>query len=116
MFTALGGFPVHRGTADREALRLGEEAIRAGEALVIFPEGTRRSGPVVEPLFEGAAFVAMRAGVPIVPVGHRRLRVGHAEGAKGHPPGQGGDGRRSADPAARAGAGRAGASRRRSPS
>jgi 1-acyl-sn-glycerol-3-phosphate acyltransferase len=36
---------------------------------VIFPEGTRQSGPKVENLFEGAAYVASKVGVPIVPVG-----------------------------------------------
>jgi 1-acyl-sn-glycerol-3-phosphate acyltransferase len=69
LFTSLGGIPVHRGGADREALRLCEAAVRAGEPVVIFPEGTRRSGPVVEDIFEGAAFVALRTGAPIVPVG-----------------------------------------------
>jgi 1-acyl-sn-glycerol-3-phosphate acyltransferase len=69
LLSALGGFPVHRGAADREALRTSIEVVDAGEPLVIFPEGTRRSGPVVENLFEGAAFVAARTGVPIVPVG-----------------------------------------------
>jgi 1-acyl-sn-glycerol-3-phosphate acyltransferase len=69
LLSALGGFPVHRGAADREALRTSIEVVDAGDPLVIFPEGTRRSGPVVENLFEGAAFVAARTGVPIVPVG-----------------------------------------------
>jgi 1-acyl-sn-glycerol-3-phosphate acyltransferase len=69
LFSSLGAFPVHRGTPDREALRVCEEALRAGEPVVLFPEGTRQSGPTVQPLFEGAAFVAARAGVPIVPVG-----------------------------------------------
>lgn len=69
LFSSLGGFPVHRGTPDREALRTCEEALRGGEPVVLFPEGTRRSGPTVQPLFEGASFVAARAGVPIVPVG-----------------------------------------------
>jgi 1-acyl-sn-glycerol-3-phosphate acyltransferase len=68
-FSSLGGFPVHRGAPDREALRVCEEAVRAGEPVVLFPEGTRQSGPTVQPLFEGAAFVAGRAGVPILPVG-----------------------------------------------
>jgi 1-acyl-sn-glycerol-3-phosphate acyltransferase len=67
--SALGAFPVHRGGADREALRRSIEVIEAGEPLVLFPEGTRRSGPVVENLFEGAAFVAARTGVPVIPVG-----------------------------------------------
>jgi 1-acyl-sn-glycerol-3-phosphate acyltransferase len=68
-FSSLGAFPVHRGTPDREALRRCEEALRSGEPVVLFPEGTRQSGPVVQPLFEGAVFVAARAGVPIIPVG-----------------------------------------------
>jgi 1-acyl-sn-glycerol-3-phosphate acyltransferase len=83
VLTALGGFPVHRGTADREALRLGEEAVRSGEALVVFPEGTRRSGTVVEGLFEGAAFMALRAGVPIIPVGIAGSEQAMPKGAKG---------------------------------
>jgi len=69
LFDSLGAFPVHRGTPDREALRACEEAVRAGEPVVLFPEGTRQSGPKLHPIFEGAAFVAARAGVPIVPVG-----------------------------------------------
>jgi 1-acyl-sn-glycerol-3-phosphate acyltransferase len=69
VFSALGAFPVHRGSADREALRRCIEVIENGEPLVIFPEGTRQVGPVVQPLFEGAAYVAARTGVPIIPVG-----------------------------------------------
>jgi 1-acyl-sn-glycerol-3-phosphate acyltransferase len=69
LFTALGAFPVRRGAVDREALRRCIEVIEGGEPLVLFPEGTRRSGPVVEELFEGTSYVAARTGVPIVPVG-----------------------------------------------
>lgn len=69
LFSSLGAIPVHRGTPDREALRRCEEAVRTGEPVVLFPEGTRQSGPRLHPLFEGAAFVAARAGVPVVPVG-----------------------------------------------
>lgn len=69
LFDSLGGIPVRRGTPDREALRSAEDALAAGEPVVLYPEGTRQSGPVVQPLFEGAVFVAARVGVPIVPVG-----------------------------------------------
>lgn len=65
----LGAFPVHRGTADRESLRTCMRVIENGEPLVMFPEGTRRSGDAVEDLFDGPAYVAARAGVPLVPVG-----------------------------------------------
>jgi 1-acyl-sn-glycerol-3-phosphate acyltransferase len=69
ILSALGGFPVSRGTADREALRRCIAVLEAGEPLVLFPEGERKSGPVVQPLFDGAAYVALRAKAPIVPVG-----------------------------------------------
>jgi 1-acyl-sn-glycerol-3-phosphate acyltransferase len=69
ILSALGGFPVARGTADREALQRCIGVLQAGEPLVLFPEGERKSGPTVQPLFDGAAYVALKAGVPIVPVG-----------------------------------------------
>jgi len=76
VFSALGGIPVARGTADREALRTCIDVLNAGEPLVMFPEGTRQHGPVVEELFDGTAYVQSRTGVPIVPVG-----IGGSEGA-----------------------------------
>ncbi len=69
LFSALGAFPVNRGTADREALSRCITVLEHGEPLVLFPEGERKDGPRVHPLFLGAAFVAARARVPIVPVG-----------------------------------------------
>jgi 1-acyl-sn-glycerol-3-phosphate acyltransferase len=69
LFSALGAFPVDRGTADREALNRCIDVLAAGEPLVLFPEGERKDGPEIHPLFDGAAYVAARAGVPIVPVG-----------------------------------------------
>lgn len=67
--SALGAYPVNRGAPDREALRRTLALLDKGEPLVLFPEGTRRTGPVVEHLAEGAAYVASRASVPVVPVG-----------------------------------------------
>ena len=43
--------------------------LEGGEPLVLFPEGERKDGPIVQPLFDGASYVAARAGVPIVPIG-----------------------------------------------
>jgi 1-acyl-sn-glycerol-3-phosphate acyltransferase len=69
LLSALGGFPVVRGTADRDALRACQAVLERGEPLVMFPEGTRQSGPTVHELFDGPAFVAARTGAPIVPIG-----------------------------------------------
>jgi 1-acyl-sn-glycerol-3-phosphate acyltransferase len=82
VLSALGGFPVSRGTADREALRRCVDVLEGGEPLVVFPEGERKSGPVVEPLFEGASYLAARAGVPIVPVGIGGSERAMPKGAK----------------------------------
>jgi len=69
LFTALGAVRVERGTADRAALRALEAALAEGSPVAVFPEGTRGSGPRVRPLFDGAAYLAVKLGVPIVPVG-----------------------------------------------
>jgi 1-acyl-sn-glycerol-3-phosphate acyltransferase len=65
----LGAFPVHRGAADRESITLSEEVLRQGHALVLFPEGTRKDGPNVDTLHDGAMFVAARTAAMVVPVG-----------------------------------------------
>jgi len=65
----VGAFPVHRESADREALQRAEEALERGQVLVLFPEGTRRQGPAIEDLMEGATFLSARTGAPIVPIG-----------------------------------------------
>jgi 1-acyl-sn-glycerol-3-phosphate acyltransferase len=66
---AVGAFPVHRESADREALRRAQRVLEAGEVLILFPEGERRSGPVVEELHEGVAFLAARTAATVIPVG-----------------------------------------------
>lgn len=67
--TLLGTFPVTRGSADLEALKRCIAVLERGDPLVLFPEGTRRNGRVIESLFDGAAFIAYKTGVPIIPVG-----------------------------------------------
>jgi 1-acyl-sn-glycerol-3-phosphate acyltransferase len=69
LFDALGAVEVDRGTADRGAMRALEGVLQAGEPVAIFPEGTRRAGPEIAPLFAGAAYLSVKYGVPIVPVG-----------------------------------------------
>lgn len=82
LLSALGGFPVHRDVADRDALRRCVDVLQCGEPLVLFPEGGRRQGPEVAALFEGAAFIAARAQVPIVPVGIAGSELALPRGAR----------------------------------
>jgi 1-acyl-sn-glycerol-3-phosphate acyltransferase len=69
LLETFGAFPVNRAGADRLALDRAQAVLEKGELLILFPEGTRRSGPKIEELHEGAAFLSARTGAPIVPVG-----------------------------------------------
>ncbi len=66
---SLGGFPVKRGTFDRESLNNARAILGRGEVLVVYPEGARQEGPRIKPVFEGAVWLAAQAGTPIVPAG-----------------------------------------------
>lgn len=61
-------FPVRRGEADRNAIRTAIELLSQGRAVAIFPEGTRTHTGEMLPPQRGAGLIALRAGVPIVPV------------------------------------------------
>ena len=67
--SSFGAFPVHRGRLDRRALRQAYQVLADGSALVMFPEGTRSSNNQLQPGLPGSALVALRSGVPILPVG-----------------------------------------------
>jgi 1-acyl-sn-glycerol-3-phosphate acyltransferase len=69
LFSSLGGFPVARGSADREAITRSLDRLAAGEPLVLFPEGERKEGTTIAPLKDGAVYLASKAQVAIVPVG-----------------------------------------------
>src|SRR4029077_15075679 len=52
------------------------------------PEGTRQSGPVVCEMFDGPAYVACRAQVPILPVGLGGTEAAMPKGQRMPPPRQ----------------------------
>lgn len=59
---------VNRHHSDMEAMRAVMKAIREGEVLGIFPEGTRYHQGLMEGVESGAAMIALRSGVPMIPV------------------------------------------------
>ena len=64
-----GAFPVHRGRLDRKALRQAQQVLAQGLALIVFPEGRRSKKAQLKSAFSGTALIALRNGVPILPVG-----------------------------------------------
>ncbi len=60
-------FPVDREGGDVTAFRHAIRLLQAGELLLVFPEGGRSQDGALEEGRVGAAFIASRAGVPLVP-------------------------------------------------
>jgi 1-acyl-sn-glycerol-3-phosphate acyltransferase len=58
--------PVRRQEVDRRAIQLALEVLKAGEIILVAPEGTR--GPELREAKEGAAYLSSRSGAPIIPV------------------------------------------------
>lgn len=88
-----GAFKVHRGQGDEEAIRTAVRLAREGEAVAIFPEGTRRTKGLAKKHkarpHTGAARVALEAGVPLIPAAiagtDRITRLGPLRVAYGPP-------------------------------
>lgn len=71
LFTAMGAIPVDRNSASaaQESLDAALEVLTAGGAFGIYPEGTRSRDGLLYRGKTGVAWLALTAGVPVVPVG-----------------------------------------------
>lgn len=68
LLEAYGVIWVHRGQPDRRALRAALLALQEGRSLCIAPEGRESLSGSLEEGTGGAAYLALKAGVPVVPV------------------------------------------------
>ncbi len=77
---ACGAYPVARGASDREAIRTATDRLLEGWATGVFIDGTRQANGRVNDPQPGAALLAARAGVPLLPVAivnsHRAMGTG----------------------------------------
>jgi glycerol-3-phosphate dehydrogenase (NAD(P)+) len=75
----MGAFPVRRGASDEESVDTALALLERGEAVVIFPEGTRiTAGSLARPK-RGVGRLALQSGAPVVPIaitGSERARNG----------------------------------------
>lgn len=78
LITALGAFPVDRGGADVGAIKTAISMIKSGEAVTVFPQGTRYRGtdPRETKPKSGVGMIAYHTKVPVVPV-YIRTRKNH---------------------------------------
>ena len=61
--------PIKRGMRDLDSMKICLKALKNGEALGIFPEGTRRGLEKGAKVQNGAAYMALKTKVKVVPVG-----------------------------------------------
>src|SRR5215210_1946422 len=68
LLNCLGAFPVRRGESDDESMATARALLERGQAVVIFPEGTRiRTGSLARPK-RGVGRLALQSGKPVVPI------------------------------------------------
>ncbi len=60
--------PVKRGTGDIGAVKASLKTLKDGEALGIFPTGTREKKNPNAPVKSGAALIATKSGTPVIPI------------------------------------------------
>src|SRR3954469_21851513 len=75
----LGAFPIRRGESDEESVETAKQILHRGDALVIFPEGTRIREGSLGRAKRGVGRLALEIGAPVVPVavhGTERARRG----------------------------------------
>lgn len=68
LMTVGGTIPVQRGEADTNAIKSALRVLKAGECILLAPEGTRSRTGQLQPAKAGAAMLAMRGDAQIVPV------------------------------------------------
>jgi 1-acyl-sn-glycerol-3-phosphate acyltransferase len=69
LWHVLGGFPVRRDIADVRAIDTALALLERGQAVGVYPEGTRSKTGEMLPFLKGAAWLALRTGAPLVPCG-----------------------------------------------
>ena len=70
----LGAIPVERARVNRQSADIAAELLESGWSLVIFPEGGRSTDGWGQEFRGGAAYLAKRCGVPVVPIHLKGVR------------------------------------------
>jgi len=67
LIRSLNAIPIRRGAADLRGLARAIEALRKGDTLLLFPEGSRMQDGELHPARPGVGLLAVNADVPIAP-------------------------------------------------
>ncbi|PKN96936.1 MAG: 1-acyl-sn-glycerol-3-phosphate acyltransferase [Chloroflexi bacterium HGW-Chloroflexi-4] len=78
LFNTWEAIPIKRGEVDFEAFRLADEALKNKKIIIVAPEGTRSYHGRLNKGYPGIVMLAIRSGVPILPVvffGNENLKI-----------------------------------------
>ncbi|MCB0825156.1 MAG: 1-acyl-sn-glycerol-3-phosphate acyltransferase [Armatimonadetes bacterium] len=82
LIRSLGAFPLDREGGDTAAIRLAISELKAGRAVLIFPEGTRGNGQTMGNIQGGISMLAKRSGAQVLPVGLAGTHIVWPKGQK----------------------------------
>ncbi len=68
LLRGVGAIRIDRNAADIEAINKSVETVKEGRLLAVFPQGRIKNEEKLQSVKSGAVLIAMRAGVPIIPV------------------------------------------------
>ncbi len=81
LISHLQAFPVKRASADLSALKEAMRRVKKGQALILFPEGTRARNGISSDPQPGIGFLAAKLEVPIIPAFIKGTYEGLPKGA-----------------------------------
>lgn len=67
LLRTVGAFPVRRGAGDMESIKIAMRILERGDALLVFPEGTRNFGDRMVSMNRGVEMLARKTGALVVP-------------------------------------------------
>ncbi len=82
VFDMVDGIAVERGTGDLGPVQQGLERLQEGRMVGLFPEGTRSEDGKIHPFRQGLGQMALRGGVPVLPVALTGAYEAWPKGAK----------------------------------
>ena len=82
LISTLGAFPIKRDSADHSALKEALRRLKNGNALVLFPEGSRGINGISNQPQAGIGFLAIKLDVPVIPAFIKGTERALPKGAK----------------------------------
>mgnify|MGYP006285227703 CR=1 FL=1 len=75
LIETFGAIPVRRGAVNRGALKQVHRVLDSGQAVFMFPEGSRSKNAELKPAYSGSVLIAVHNNAPVLPIGITGMEV-----------------------------------------